>query len=399
MKLQITPSGARSWILRATIANKVRDIGLGGYPDTSLKTAREAARDMRTEILRGIDPVEEKRRRKDQAALERASRKTFDECAEACISGLQSEWRNQKSEKQWRSSFKAYVSPIIGNLPVSDIQTTHILTILEPIWTTTPETASRVRGRIEKVLAYATTRGYRKGDNPALYKGHLDTILPQISKLKGTKHQPALDYREIGNFIGDLRPVSGSAAKALEFAILTGTRSGEVRGATWTEIDLNAMQWIIPAERMKAKKQHIVPLSKQATNLLKALPKSASNHVFPGRKGGSMSDMSLTKVVQKIHELNLNRGGTGYIDKYVDNRRVTPHGFRSTFRDWAGEQSPFPREVIEHALAHQLKDKAEAAYQRKTSIPKRIELMQAWADYCDKNIMETSKTIFAIKVR
>tara|TARA_B110000908_G_C10246809_1_gene449324 strand:- start:2243 stop:2731 length:489 start_codon:yes stop_codon:yes gene_type:complete len=160
---------------------------------------------------------------------------------------------------------------------------------------------------------------------------------------------------------------------------------------------MNAMQWTIPAERMKAKKQHIVPLSKQAIKLLKTLPKSASNHVFPGRKGGSMSDMSLTKVVKRIHELNLSCAGNGYIDKYVDNRRVTPHGFRSTFRDWAGEQSPFPREVIEHALAHQLKDKAEAAYQRKTSIPKRIKLMQAWADYCDNNIKVTGQTMSLIK--
>jgi integrase len=384
LKLQVSTSGSRSWILRATVAGKVCDIGLGSYPTITLKTARELSKDKKLQIQQGIDPIEERRKQKDLLALERASRKTFDECAESCIRSLETKWSNDKSAPQWRNSLKTYASPLIGAMAVSDINTQHVLRILEPIWSTKPETASRVRGRIERVLAFATTRGYRTGDNPARYKGHLDTILPQISKLKGTNHHPALDYNEAGKFLAELRQVNGMAAKALEFAILTSARSGEVRGAKWNEIDLDKKQWIIPAERMKGKKQHIVPLSMQAVQLLKKTPTAPdSDYVFTGVRGGSMSDMSLSKIIKGLHKRAVERGDPGYIDKYSDNRIVTPHGFRSTFRDWAGEQSPFPREVIEHALAHRLKDKSEAAYQRKTSIPKRIKLMQAWADHCD----------------
>lgn len=398
LKLQITKTMARSWILRATVAGKVCDIGLGSYPTIPLKAARELAKQKQLLIQQGLDPIAEKRRVRDQVALERASRKTFDECAESCIRSLEREWTNQKSAQQWRNTLETYARPIIGKLPVSSIQTEHILSVLEPIWSVKPETASRVRGRIEKVLAFATTRGYRTGDNPARYKGHLDTTLPQVSKLKGNHHHPALDYHEIGNFMAELRQVKGMASKAVEFAILTSSRSGEVRGAKLCEIDLNKNQWIIPAERMKAKKQHIIPLSKQARALLKATPRTpGSDFIFPGARGGAMSDMSLSKLIKGLHKRSVEQGGPSFTDKFSNNRIVTPHGFRSTFRDWAGEQSPFPREVIEHALAHQLKDKAEAAYQRKTSIPKRILLMQTWADFCDTAVNNPPVTVTDIK--
>jgi integrase len=389
LKLQISNSMARSWILRATIAGKVCDVGLGSYPTIPLKIAREMAKSTRIQIQQGIDPIAEKQRIKDAAALERASRKTFDECAESCILSMEPEWSNPKSAQQWRNTLATYASPTLGKLPISAIETKHILSVLEPIWSKKPETASRVRGRIEKVLAYATTRGYREGDNPAKYKGHLDTTLPQISKIKGKNHHPALDYHDIGRFMAELSKSSGASAKALKFSILTASRSGEVRGAKWSEIDLKKKQWTIPAERMKANRQHIVPLSKQALKLLEELPRN-SDYVFPGARGGSMSDMALSKAVKDLHSKETTQGRPGFIDIHSNNRVVTPHGFRSTFRDWAGEQSPFPREVIEHALAHQLKDKAEAAYQRKTSIPKRIKLMQSWADFC--NLLPSSLT-------
>lgn len=397
LKLQISNSMARSWILRATIAGKVCDVGLGSYPTIPLKIAREMAKNTRIQIQQGIDPIAEKQRIKDAAALERASRKTFNECAESCILSMEPKWSNPKSAQQWRNTLATYASPTLGKLPISAIETKHILSVLEPIWFKKPETASRVRGRIEKVLAYATTRGYRKGDNPAKYKGHLDNTLPQISEIKGKNHHPALDYHDIGRFMAELSKSSGASAKALKFSILTASRSGEVRGAKWSEIDLNKKQWTIPAERMKANRQHIVPLSKQVIRLLEELPRN-SDYVFPGARGGSMSDMALSKAVKDLHSKETTQGRPGFIDIHSNNRVVTPHGFRSTFRDWAGEQSPFPREVIEHALAHQLKDKAEAAYQRKTSIPKRIKLMQAWSDYCDLSPQSTSAvTTFNLK--
>lgn len=392
LKLQISKSGTKSWILRTTIANKVCDIGLGSYPTITLKTARELARGNHSLLQQGIDPILERRTKKDSLALERSNRQTFTECMDSCIKLMEAKWQNPKSHKQWVNSLNTYVLPTIGSLPVADVHTGHVLTILEPIWAEKPETASRVRGRIEKILAYATTKGCRHGDNPAKLKGHLDSLLPETDKLKKNNHLPALDYEDIGAFVQELRAVKGVAARALELSILTGTRSGEVRGAQWDEIDLKAKLWTIPAERMKANKQHVIPLSNQAIKLLQNVD-SSSSYVFPGLRGKVMSDMSLSKIVKGIHKRSLAKGELGFTDKYSNDRVVTPHGFRSTFRDWAGEQSSFPREVIEHALAHQLSDKAEAAYQRKTSIPKRIKLMQAWANHCDVNLTSRSNNV------
>jgi len=384
LKLQITKQSACSWILRATVDGKVRDIGLGNYPTVPLKVARVAATDMQLQIQQGIDPLTERERKEDELAATRASRKTFNECARSYIASVEKQWKNPKTAAQWESSLDTYVSPSIGKLAVSDITTAHIVALLEAIWTTKTETATRVRSRIESILAYATTRCFRKGDNPARWKGHLDTLLPSPASLKSNKHHAALGYTDIGGFMRDLRSAGGIASKALEYSILTAARSGEARGATWVEIDLNAKQWTIPAARMKAKKEHVIPLSGQAVTLLTELQKtSQGDYVFPSQRGSMLSDMTMGKVIKRLHSKAIERGERGYVDAHMDDRVITPHGFRSTFRDWAAEVSTHPRDVIEHALAHQLKDKAEAAYQRRTSIPKRIILMQEWADYCD----------------
>lgn len=382
--LQVKSDRAKSWILRANVAGKRRDIGLGSYSIISLREAREKALAAKQQIQSGIDPIQEKNRQKDAQALERASRKTFIECADAYINSVKAKWTNSKSEHQWRSSLEQYAYPIIGNLPVSQIENSHVLNILEPIWTSKSETARRVRARIENILAYATTRGFRTGDNPARYKGHLETILPAMRGAGTDNHFPALDYQEIQAFIEDLRKLNGSSARGLEFTILTACRSGETRGATWDEIDFEAKLWTIPAHRMKAKKEHTIPLSKQVIELLKGLPKTESDIIFPSPRGLALSDMSLSKALKTLHQSSIDSDGAGYVDSKSQNKRITVHGFRSTFRDWAAEKTNHQREVIEHALAHQLSNKVEAAYQRRTALPKRKALMQDWANFCEK---------------
>ncbi|WP_202904896.1 site-specific integrase [Marinomonas sp. S3726] len=259
-----------------------------------------------------------------------------------------------------------YAFPIIGHLPVSTINKTHVLNVLQPIWLDKNETASRLRGRIETILDYAKAKEYREGDNPAAWKGMLKPLLPEPSKIQTRKHHAALPYSDISEFIKELSKRPGIAARALEFSILTVARSGEVRGATWSEIDFDNKIWIIPAERMKARKEHRVPLSSGAMKILQELPRiTGGNLVFPGQQGKQMSDMTLTAVLKRM-----------------DRKDLTQHGFRSTFRDWAGETTSFPREVIEHALAHQLKDQVEAAYQRGDLLQKRRILMEDWYSKC-----------------
>lgn len=363
--LQVTTSGAKSWVLRAMVGNKRRDIGLGGYPTVPLATARDKAREARELIAKGIDPVEQKKAARAQLIASQGKAVTFKEAARDYIATHQSSWKNAKHAAQWTSTLETYAYPIIGSIQVSDIELAHILKVLKPIWETKNETAMRLRGRLEMVLDAAKVQGLREGENPARWKGHLENVLANISRKARTKHHAALPYDDMGAFMADLRKVEGMSARALEFAILTATRSGEVRGATWAEIDLGKALWIIPKERMKAGKEHHVPLSPAAVELLKALPKIEGNpYVFPGRKA-QLSDMSLTAVLKRMQRGDL-----------------TAHGFRSSFRDWAGERTNYPREVCEHALAHQLKDKAEAAYQRGSLFDKRRGLMNDWAKYC-----------------
>lgn len=377
--LQVTDSGARSWILRATIGTRRRDIGLGGFPDVTLAGAREAARKTRIMIKDGIDPVEESKAKRSAVIAAQAAAITFGEAASKYISAHEAGWKNAKHAAQWTATLETYAFPTIGKIRISEIQTAHVINILESIWTTKTETASRLRGRIESVLDWATVRGYRKGANPARWKGHLDMILPARAKVQKVTHHAAMDYREIGTFIVELAKVEGMGARALEFAILTATRSGEVRGATWSEIDAKAGVWTIPAERMKAGKEHRIPLSDAALEMLRKLPHMTGTElVFPNSKAepSALSDMTLTAVLRRM------------------GQTVTAHGFRSTFRDWAGETTAYPREVIEHAMAHQLKDKAEAAYARGTLFEKRRRLMADWAKHC--HTISTSASVSPI---
>lgn len=357
---------SRAWVLRIKIGAKRHDIGLGPYPEVSLADARETARLHRKKVRDGENPLAEKRRARAALRLEAATAKTFKDCAEAYVDAHKAGWRNEKHVKQWSASLKSYAYPKIGALPVATIDTGLVLDVLRPIWADKTETASRLRGRIENILDWAKVSGYREGENPARWRGHLDKLLPARSKVRKIVHHAALPYAEIGAFMGELRAREGVSARALEFAILTAARSNEVRGATWGEMDLANGLWIISAERMKAGKEHRVPLAKAAIALLKTLPRiEGTDHVFPAPRGGALSDMALTAVLKRM-----------------DRSDLTQHGFRSTFRDWAGETTSYPREVIEHALAHQLKDKAEAAYQRGDLLAKRSRLMADWAKFC-----------------
>jgi integrase len=364
--LQVSASGSRSWILRYSIAGKRRDMGLGSFPEVSLAEAREQAQKARSRVREGTDPILERKRLKSALIAEYASSTTFKEAAQSYITAHESAWKNSKHAAQWTSTLETYAYPVIGDVWVKDITVAHVMKILEPIWTTKNETAMRLRGRIESVLDAAKVRGQREGENPARWKGHLENLLANISRKARTKHHPALPYEQIPAFMSELRAMEGVSARALEFLIFTVARSGEVRGAAPTELNMKKAEWVIPAERMKAKKEHHVPLSSHAVALVeKQTTDKEGKYLFPGRNG-MLSDMSLTAVLRRM----------GYKD-------LTVHGFRSTFRDWAAERTSYAREVCEHALAHQLKDKAEAAYQRGTLFEKRRNLMNDWAKYCE----------------
>ncbi len=367
LALQVLPTGGRSWVLRATVAGKRRDMGLGGYPDVRLAEARDAARAAREKIRSGVDPIAE--RVAAQSALRAAKGKVmnFETAALAYMKAHEAGWRNAKHAQQWRNSLETYAYPVIGKLLVRDVDLTHVMKILDPIWRTKTETATRLRGRIEQVLDWATVRGYREGQNPARWRGHLDKMLTAPTKVAKVKHHQALPWSEIGKFMKNLRAAEGMGARALEFVILTAARSGEVRGATWAEVNLEAAEWNVPGERMKAGKDHRVPLSQPAVALLKALPRMAGTDlVFPAPRGGQLSDMTLTAVLRRM------------------GVPAVPHGFRSTFRDWVSETTNFPREVAEMALAHAIGDKVEAAYRRDDLFPKRVLMMEAWANFCAK---------------
>ncbi|MFZ5567614.1 MAG: tyrosine-type recombinase/integrase [Pseudomonadota bacterium] len=364
--LQVSPGGARSWILRAKVGSLRRDIGLGGFPDVSLAQARELARAARQQIVDGIDPVAEKRRKRAELIATQATTITFDEAAEKYIAAHEAEWTNAKHRAQWVSTLETYVSPVIGKLDVRHIHQAHVLSILEPIWTLKTETAMRIRSRIELVLDWATARKYRSGENPARWRGHLDHLLAKPSKSKKVVHHPALPFKDIAKFMKTLRDVGGVAARALEFCILTAVRSGEIRGATWDEIHLEENVWIIPASRMKAGREHRVPLSDAALALLKSIPKDMrTGLLFPGTKEQILSDMSLTAVLRRMNR-----------------KDITVHGFRSTFRDWASETTSYPNEVVEMALAHAIGSAVEAAYRRGDLFEKRASLMADWAKAC-----------------
>ncbi len=384
LTLQITKSGAKSWLLRYMIAGKSFAMGLGPTHTVSLADARVKALEARKLLLDGVNPLDEKKQNQIAKALSKAKTMTFDQCAESYIRAHKAAWKNSKHADQWENTLSTYASPVFGHLAVAEIDTGLIVKCLSPIWETKTETASRLRGRIESVLGWATTSGFRTGENPARWKGHLENLLANISKSARTKNHPALPWQQIGQFMVSLKRCEGVAARAMEFAILTAVRSGEVREARWSEFDVTTKIWTIPAERMKAGREHQVPLSDAVLALLRELPnynESGDNMVFAGMKGQPLSDMSLTAVIRRMKDaqgMPLWTDGKG--------RRITVHGFRSSFRMWAAENTNHPREVAEHALAHQLPDAVERAYQRGSQFAKRILLMRDWASFCTSDI-------------
>ncbi|MGE7197412.1 tyrosine-type recombinase/integrase [Brevundimonas sp.] len=365
--LQVLPSGGRTWILRATVGSKRREMGLGGYPDVTLAKAREAARGARDQIRRGIDPIEAARVARHSLKASTAATITFRAAAEAYMAAHEASWKNPKHRAQWAATLESYAYGVIGDLGVDEITLPHILQILEPIWTSKTETASRLRGRLEMVLDWATAREYRAGLNPARWRGHLDKLLAKPSKVAKVTHHKALPIDDMPGFMIRLSGVSGAGARALEFAILTAARSGEVRGATWDEIDLDAGLWVVAAERMKAGREHRVPLSAAALSLLRKAPGAAGQDpVFSAVQGGPLSDMTVSAVLRRM-KVN-----------------AVPHGFRSTFRDWVSERTSHPHEAAEMALAHTVGNKVEAAYRRGDMVAKRLRLMEDWATFCGR---------------
>ena len=361
--------GAKSWILRYDFQGRRREMGLGPLRDVGLAGARQqAARWRHTLKVDRRDPLEAREAERLAERLRTASAVTFKEAAGRYIEAHRPSWRNDKHAGQWETTLTTYAYPVLAALPVADVQVGHVLKVLEPIWTVKPETAGRVRGRIEAVLDWAAARGYRAGDNPARWRGHLEKLLPARSKVRSVAHHAALPFAEVGAFVADLRDREGTSARALEFLILTAARTGEIIGAKWPEIDLDAKVWTIPGARMKAGREHRVPLSVPAVALLKRIKESgAGDHVFPGgSRAQPLSNMALLQTLERM-----------------GRRDLTVHGFRSTFRDWAAERTNFPREIAEAALAHTLKDKTEAAYRRGDALEKRRRLMEAWARFCD----------------
>ena len=361
--LHITKAGVKSWVFRFMLGGKAREMGLGPLHTVTLADARAKAAEARKLLLDGVDPIETRNATRIAANVVAAKSYTFDHCSEAYIASHRAGWRNAKHADQWENTLKSYASPTFGALPVQAVDTALVMKALEPIWTKKAETATRVRGRIEAILDWATVRGFRAGENPARWKGHLDKLLPKRSKVATIEHHPALPYDRMGAFMADLRKEHGVGARALEFAILTAARTGEVIGAQWGEIDLQAAVWTVPPSRMKASKEHRVPLSSRAMEIINELRKTRQGeYVFPGgRRGKPLSNMAMLATLKRMERTDL-----------------TAHGFRSTFRDWAAEQTNYPREVAEMALAHTVGDKVEAAYRRGDLFEKRRRLMDEW---------------------
>lgn len=377
--LQVMSATNRSWLFRYERQGRERWMGLGPLHAFDLDEARERARVARKQLADGIDPVEAKKAERAARALEAAKAITFKEAANQYFNGHEQKWRNAKHRAQFLSTLEAYAFPHIGNLPVGAIDTGLVLKVIEPIWMSKTETASRVRSRIERVLDWATVRGYRAGDNPACWRGHLDQVLPARGEIAKTEHHPALDYAEMAPFMASLAQRQGIAARALELTILTAARTGEVIGAKWDEIDFSAKTWTIPKGRMKMKREHRVPLSAEALAILEALPREG-DFVFPGgRKATAISNMAMATVLRRMERTD-----------------ITVHGFRSAFRDWAAERSAYPNHVVEMALAHAIGDKVEAAYRRGDLFDHRQRLMADWDRYCHTPVAEPADNVRSI---
>jgi integrase len=379
--LQISKSGSKSWIFKYTRNGRAREMGLGSLHTITMAEARALAGEQRKLLLRGIDPIDERESHKTEQRLEDAKRISFSDAAKHFIEANRSAWSDDQA-KQWESSIAKYCAPSIGVLPVGEIDTGMVLKCVEPIWNEKTTTAKRVLGRIRNILDWAKIRGYRTGENPANWDGHLDKVLPAPGKVATVEHHPALPYAEVGEFFKQLHDEDDTRADLMEFLILTALRASEVRMAQWDEFNMDAGLWIVPAERMKAGKEHWVPLSSRCLEILRSLKANkpeGNNYVFPGRRDKPLGLSCFGQLLIKL----------GRDD-------ITTHGFRSTFRDWAGETTAYPREVIEHALAHQLKDKVEAAYARGTLFEKRRRLMEDWAKFC-ATVRESSANVVPLQ--
>lgn len=368
--LQVTAgadgTARKSWLFRYVIDLRERQMGLGPLSDVTLADARLRASEARQLRRAGRDPIIERNAMRSENSLAAAKSVSFDECATAYIDAHRAGWRNVKHANQWTNTIKSYCSPVFGKFPVQVIDVVLVMNAIEPIWNTKPETAGRLRGRIERILDWAKVRGYRDGENPARWRGHLDHLLPAKGKVHKVKHHAALPYAEMPAFMSELKTRDAVAARALEIAVLTATRTGEVLGAKWSEIDVINKVWIIPAERMKAGVEHRVPLSDPAVKLFEHMIAIKKNdHVFPGDRHDGLSDMALLMLLRRM----------GHSD-------ITTHGFRSTFRDWVEERTDTPRAVVEMALAHTIGDAVEAAYRRGDLLEKRRILMCKWAAFC-----------------
>jgi integrase len=378
--LQLSSTGVKSWLLRYMRHGRERWMGLGPLHTVSLKEARERARRARQHILDGIDPLDARKAEHAALALQAARSLTFAEAAQRYFDAHEKKWRNAKHRAQFLSTLRTYAYPKIGKLSVAEIDLGQVLKVIEPIWRNKAETANRVRGRIESVLDWAAVRGYRTGENPARWRGHLEHVLPARGRIARANHHPAMPYADLPAFMLALTQREGIAARALEFTIMTAARTGEVIGATWSEIDLVAMVWIIPAKRMKGGREHRVPLSDPVLRILKSLPHEEGNsYVFIGLRGCSLSNMAMAALLKRM-----------------GRNDITVHGFRSTFRDFAAERTNYPNHVVEMALAHVIGDKVEAAYRRGDLFEKRQRLMAEWAKYCTTPTIFTADNMVAI---
>ncbi len=377
--LQVTSSGeqfTRSWIFRYTSPTTLRrrEFGLGSTRTRKLSDARALSAELRLMVLNGLDPKDERDKERALAISRRATQITFDEAVSKCLETKSLEWKNIKHGQQWQNTLATYASPLLGKLPVDHITIELVHRVLQPIWIKKTETATRVRQRIEVVLDWCKARGYCKGDNPARLKGALGELLPKSQKIKKVEHHPAIPYRQINQFTTELRKQGGTAPLALEFMLLTAARTGEVVAAKWDEVNFDSLVWTVPAERMKSSKEHRVPLSKRAVEILQTMMAAKQNeYIFPGHSVAKNSHMST--------------GTCRIVMKRMENfSQYTPHGLRSTFRDWAAETTSFANETLELALAHTIANKAEAAYRRQDQLEKRAKLMQQWQNYVDQTI-------------
>ncbi|MCA0996172.1 tyrosine-type recombinase/integrase [Alloyangia pacifica] len=388
--LQVSKWGTKSWVFKFTLGGRTRGMGLGPIHTYSLAEARAKAGDLRKTVAEGHDPIEERKEALAQLATEAAPAMTFAQAVERTLEKKEGEFRNDKHRKQWRSTLDTYASPVIGAMDVGAITTQDILRVLSQetnggtLWEAKTETASRLRGRIEAVLSQATVAGFRTGDNPARWAGNLKELLPKPSAIADKGNQPALAVAELPAWFAALRKRDGISARAIEFLVLTAARSGEIRGMVWSEVhdlDGDKPMWVIPAQRMKAKREHRVPLSSEAVKLLMAVPQvEGSDYVFPAVRGGSLSDMALSGVMRRMQEAEVKAGRKGWLDPR-SGRPAVPHGLRSTFRDWAAEKG-YERDMAEIALAHTVGSEVERAYRRSDVIERRRAMMAAWAATC-----------------